>query len=97
MPDPLKRTLTALAQLSHSDRNAILSKLSPEERELLTKLSTPSAKPPTTPATSSRPSLPQCSPWLAKRLVQLLEERSGAGATDATRHALREILSGAGG
>jgi hypothetical protein len=86
MPEALKHTLAALAKLSSADRNAILRQLSPEERAAIAKRSAP--RPPALAA--SKPALPVCSPWLAKRVAQLMQQRD-ASITSATHAALREV------
>jgi hypothetical protein len=92
MPEPLKRRLAALAQLSSADRAAILRQLSSEERKAIAKLMAPQPTPPTPPL---RPAAPACSPWLAKRLTQLLERNDPASITDTAHAALRHVLGAA--
>jgi hypothetical protein len=91
MHEALKQTLAALAKVTNADRNAILRQLSKEERRELSRLMAPTSEP--APAsTRKQVSPPACSPWLAKRLAQILQENSEAAVTPATRAALRELL-----
>lgn len=90
MPDALKQALAALSKLRSGDRQAILKRLSREQRRALAQL----ASPPATmawpvQATLPKPALPSCSPWLAKRLAML--ESGEATATSATREAVRAL------
>jgi hypothetical protein len=95
MPEALQQMLAALAKLSSADRNAILRQLSPEERTALEKLAKAPIAAKTLPP-SAKTAPPLCSPWLAKRLTQLADERVDGPITPAARRALRELLAGAG-
>jgi len=95
MPEALQQTLAALAKLSSADRNAILRQLSPEERSAIEKLAQAqiAAK---TPPPSVETAPPLCSPWLAKRITQLTDERRDGPITPAARRALHELIAEAG-
>lgn len=90
--DALIRMLGDLAKLPACDRDAILQRLSLEQRRLIASIAaTPK---PAARSVSTKPALPSCSPWLAKRMTTLLHEREGATLiTPASRDALHLAMA----
>jgi hypothetical protein len=96
VPDDLHHRLEVLAQLRGGDRKAVLQRLSAEERRLLDALRTLAPSPrPTAPIAPTKKTIPPCSPWLAKRLAQLLDEKAGQDlVTMHARDALLIVVAG---
>lgn len=94
MLDALTTMLAALAKLSSTDRNAVLRHLSADERAALTKLMAQSSAAQAAAPATSKPTQPTCSPWLAKRLAEILEDHGQRSVTSATRVTVRDFMSG---
>jgi hypothetical protein len=94
MRSDLTKVLAALSKLGASDRQAILKRLSDDERRLLAEhRAPPQTQPARVTRAAAKSELP-CSPWLAKRLALVADEREGpALVTEAARSAVRALLA----
>jgi len=95
--DPIDTLLDDWRRLSSADRRAVRARLSPAERKRLDKaLATPAPASAKRAEPKPRPIaelFAECSPQLAKRLSLLAEPDDEAGATEATRAAVRAIVA----
>jgi hypothetical protein len=94
--DDLHLRIEALARLRGGDRKAVLQRLSPEERRLVAAVRTLAASPrPAPPSASPKKNAPPCSPWLARKIFKILDEKTGQHlVTTHARDALCIVVAG---